>query len=414
MSKQQETSLLVPGARGWEIWKQSAGGAFVLQSSDGPARASELTGLPGGNLAMLFPVRAMHALPFKASSADESLFDDLAAMHAERLGIRADPMAGQLSDTYVVAKDGDSATLLGVVLKSPGEGDLPPRSPKEFDLSARAFPVAGEAVAVWKEFERWVFAFFRNGRLLYSQATSSSGRAPDAALLKEIQLALGQLAIQGLAPRPEAVHVWSEDGDVGTLANGLGVPARASARPDPVLPQPRSKLLPADVRAARRAQRSRQQKLAAVAAVIVAYLGGAGWLGYGLWQDQRQIKALEAEAEQIAPRADREAYEAHKQLWAELDLVVDLDKSPVELMSRIARAIPPNSGLRLKTAEINAGQIKLNGEATQAAPVSQFSVNLTRESYGLAQYKWDNAPPTNSAKGWAFVFSGSLPGTENP
>ena len=93
MSKQQETTLLVPGARGWEIWKQSSAGGFVLQAADGPARASDLSSLPGGNLAMLFPVRGMHALPFKASSTDESLFEDLAAMHAERLGVRADPMA---------------------------------------------------------------------------------------------------------------------------------------------------------------------------------------------------------------------------------------------------------------------------------------------------------------------------------
>jgi Tfp pilus assembly protein PilN len=101
-------------------------------------------------------------------------------------------------------------------------------------------------------------------------------------------------------------------------------------------------------------------------------------------------------------------------LWAELELVVDLDRSPVELMSRIARAIPPTSGVRLTTAEINAGQIKLVGEAQQAAPVSQFSVNLTRESYGLAEYQWDNAPPSNSSKGWAFQFTGVLPEAEVP
>jgi hypothetical protein len=414
LSKQQETSLLVPGARGWEIWKQATTGGFVLQSADGPARASDLTGLPGGNLAMLFPVRGMHALPFKASSSDESLFEDLAAMHAERLGVRADPMAGQLSDTFVVAKDGDSATLLCAVLKSPGEGDLPPRSPKEFDLSARAFPVAGEAVAAWKEFERWVFAFFRNGRLLYSQATSSSGRAPDAALLKEIHLALGQLAIQGLALRPEAVHVWSQDGDAGALADGLGVRAQVSARPDPVLPQPRSKLLPADVRAARRAQRERQQKIAIAAVMGLAYLGLAGWLGYGVWKDKNTITKLKAEANSILPEADRLEYEKHKAMWSELDLMVDVNKAPVELMSLVAKAIPPNTGLRLKTAEINAGQIKLVGEAPQAAPISQFSVNLGRENYGLTEYEWDNAQPTNSSKGWSFVITGATPEAESP
>lgn len=366
---------------------------------------------------MLFPVRGLHALPFKAPSADESLFDDLSAMHAERLGVRADPMAGQLTDTFVVTQTEEGAILLCVVLKSPGDGDLPPRGPKEFDLSARAFPVSGDAVAVWKEFERWVFAFYRQGRLLYSQATSSGADAPDVACLREIHLAMAQLSLQGLSIQPDKVLVWSPDGsggDAGSLAEGLGVPAQVSARPDPVLPEPRSKLLPADVRAARRVQRSRQQRLAIAGACLLVYLGVAGWKGYGLWSKHRQIQDFEAQAEEIAPKSERDAYEEHKQLWSELELVVDLGKSPVELMSRIARAIPPNSGLRLKTAEISPGQIKLDGEATQAAPVSQFSVNLTRESYGLSDYQWDNAPPTNSSKGWTFQATGSQPDSEAP
>lgn len=409
MSKQQETSLLVPGPRGWEIWKQATTGGFVLQSADGPARASELTNLPGGNLAMLFPVRGFHALPFKASSTDDSLFDDLAAMHAERLGVRADPMAGQLSDTYIVTKEEESATLLGVVLKSPGEGDLPPRSPKEFDLSARAYPVRGEAIAVWMEFGRWVFAFFRNGKLLYSQATSSGGSVPDGGCLREIQLALGQMAIQGLQLKPEVVHVWSPDGDsgsAGALAHGFGVAVKVTPRPDPVLPAPRSKLLPADVRAARRAAKAQQQKIAAIAAVVLAYLGVGAWFGYGLWKDQSQIKKLTKQAEQIAPEADRLAYEQHLAMWDELDLVVDANKAPVELMSKVAKAIPPNQGVRLKVAEINANEIKLVGEAQQAGPASQFGVNLTRS---LTEFKWDNPPPSSGAKGWTFQFNGVRP-----
>lgn len=412
MSKQQETTLLVPGPRGWEIWKQSSAGGFVLQSADGPARASELTNLPGGNLAMLFPVRGMHAMPFKASSTDDSLFEDLAAMHAERLGVRADPMAGQLSDTFVVSKDEETATLLCVVLKSPGDGDLPPRSPKEFDLSARSYPVRGEAIAVWKEFDRWVFAFFRNGKLLYSQATSSSGAEPDAACLREIHLALGQMAIQGLALKPEAVHVWSPDGDAGgagTLATGFGVPARVSPRPDPVLTEPHSKLLPADVRAARRAQRAKAQKMAIAAAVVVAYLGVAAWFGYGLWRDHKKIQNLKAEAESIAPPEAVAAYNEHLSLWNELDLVVDDSKFPVELMARLKKAMPMGQNLRLKTAEITGSEIRLVGEAQQPGPINTFSLNLTKSSYGLSQYKWETPPPSNSTKGWDFQFNGTLP-----
>lgn len=417
MSKQQEMTLLVPGARGWEIWKQSSAGGFTLQSADGPARASDLSSIPGGHLVMLFPVRGMHAMPFKASSTDESLFEDLAAMHAERLGVRADPMAGQLSDTFVIEKDGETATLLCVVLKSPSDGDLPPRSPKEFDISPRSYPVQGEKIAVWKEFDRWVFAFYRGGKLLYSQATSSTAPEPDASCLREIQLALGQMAIQGLALRPEFIHVWSPEGDAGgagSLENGLGIPARVSPRPEPILAEPRSKLLPADVRAARRVARQRAQKMAAAIAVLVAYLGVAGWFGFGLWKDHKKIKDLNAEAERIAPKAEIANYEEHLQLWNELEPVVNKDKYPVEIMFRVAKAIPMGSGLRLKTAEITGGDIRLVGEAKEPAPISTFDLNLKKSSYGLSHYTWETPPASNSSKGWDFQFNGTLAGQATP
>lgn len=409
MSKQSEMSLLVPGARGWELWKQGAEGAYVRQSESESADASALTGLPAGHLTMLFPVRSWNALPFRASSVDDSLFEDLSAMHAERLGVRWDPMAGQLSDTFLVAKEEENSILLTVVLKSPGEGDIPSRTPKEFDLSARGFPVEGDAVAVWMEFGRWVFSIYRGGRLLYAQATSSETSSPDDSLLREIRLALSQLAIQGLGIRPTAIHIWSADGTAGSLASALGIPARVSPRPDPLLPQPHSKLLPADVRAARRVARSRQQKVAAVALVVLAYLGAAGWFGYGIWKDQSQVRKLKAQASEIAPDEDTAAYAEHKELWRELDLVIDNNKAPVDVMFRITKAIPAVGGLRLKTAEINEGEVKLIGEAPQQAPIGQFSLNLGRESFGLSHYQWANPPATNSSKGWDFAFIGTVP-----
>ncbi len=162
MSKQADWSLLLPGPLGWEVWKRQADGTFERREDDSEAaKASEITGLPGGDLALLFPVRGFHALPFRAESKDDALFDDLATMHAERLGIRPDPMAGQLSDHFVVSADDQSTVLLHAVLKKPGEGELPLRTPKEFDLSPRAYRVEGDTLCVWKELGRWVFALDR-------------------------------------------------------------------------------------------------------------------------------------------------------------------------------------------------------------------------------------------------------------
>ena len=75
----------------------------------------------------------------------------------------------------------------------------------------------------------------------------------------------------------------------------------------------------------------------------------------------------------------------------------------------MAKAIPPNSGLRLKTAEIVPGQIRLDGEAQQQPPIITFGINLAKSSYGLADYKWETPPPQNSNKGWEFRYNGTLP-----
>jgi hypothetical protein len=409
VSKQIDKLLLLPGAKGWEIWKSSQEGPFQLVQDTQTVVASAISGIPAGHLTMFFPVKAFQALPFRAISTDEGLFAELATMHAERLGVKADPMGGQLSDLFKISQDAETSTLLTVVLKTPSEGELPSKGPKEFDLSPRAYDVVGDSLILWQEFGRWVFAIYQEGKLLYSQATSSHLESPDDSVVREIRLAMGQLGIQGLNVRPASVQVWTSTGTAGALEKAFNLPVHVSERPQPQLPDPVSKLLPADVRAARREAKLRQQKIAAIAAVALIYIGLAGWYGYGLWQTHRNIKKLKADAEAIAPAAEQAAYAQHLSKWSELAAVVDGNKYPMELMLRVHKCVPPNSGLRLKTAELGDGQIKLVGEAPQAAPINQFSLSLARNSSGLSDFKWETPPPSNSSKGWDFVYSAAIP-----
>lgn len=418
MSKQTEWSLLVPGPLGWEVWKRQADGAYERrEGEDEPAMVSELSGLPGGDLALFFPVRGFHALPFRAESKDESLFDDLATMHAERLGIRADPMAGQLSDHFEVVADDQSTVLLHAVLKKPGEGELPLRTPKEFDLSPRAFPVEGDTLCVWKELGRWVFGFYVGGKLLYSQATSSSSEAPDDSVLREIRLALSQLAMQGLPSKPSLVRIWPPEGELGeagALSDAFATRPRVEARPDPVMPDPFSSLLPEDVRAARVARKRRNQQVALVSLLVLAYLGLVGWFGYQLWEKQGEKKKLAAELEQLQGGAG-EMLREHNERWEELGPVVDTRRSPMEVLLAVSGAVPKDSGLRLTTADLNvaSGELQLIGTAPQSAPATQFYSGL-RNSNDLAWLDWEEDPPQKSAKGWDFRVRGFTEGSQQP
>lgn len=407
MSKPTEHVLLVPGEEGWEIWTGQADSGFTLHSLTGLSRAGDISTLPPGDLSLLFPVKAFTALPLSAPGEDESIFPDLAAMHAERLGLRPDPMAGQLTDLFKVSKEAEHSVLLTVILRNPVEGELPQRGPKEFELSPRAMPLEGETLAVWKEFGRWVFAISHHGNLVYCQATASTSAAPDGALVREIRLALIQLSLQGIDLQPSQVHVWSSDPALDTSAfqGAFTAPVRLSPRPAPTLPAERSKLLPADVRAARRDAMRRRNIQLGIAAVALFYLGLIGWAGFGLWKDKSDAERLASEARAAAPEGA--AYASHIQKWDELAKVIDLNHQPVDILLRAARSIPVNSGLRLRDAEISAGEVKLRGEAPQAPAVNQYNRNLNQNN-DLARFEWDTSEPNQTTRGWEFNFIANL------
>lgn len=407
MSKPSEQYLLVPGETGWELWSGSAADGFTLQQATTATLASEIPDLPsGGHLTMLFPVKSVIALPMKVVSTDPTLIQELATMHAERLGLRCDPDAGQLSDVFEVAQDGEQSAILSVVLNPPAEGELPARSPQDFDLSARVLPWQGDELAVWKEFSNWVFAIVAKGKLLYCQATSLQSAAPDDALVREIKLAMIQLSYQGLTWHPTKVHLWSSqpEGHGEVLMKAFEHLVDVVPRPGPVLPSSISKLLPADVRAARRNAVRRQRMQFGIAALALAYLGLIGFLGYGMWQDGRKLTRLRQEIDELAPVST--AYSEHMSKWNELDLVVDNSKSPVELFFHVVSSIPPNSGLRLKSVELTAGEIKLIGNAPQSAPTTQFDLALSKKAE-LSAFKWQNPHANETNNNWEFTFTGS-------
>lgn len=406
MSKNLEQTLIIPGELGWEIWHRQGVDPFALRETTQVTRAADIPNLPGGDLLMCFPVKAITALPMKVASDDEALFDDLATLHAERLGLRPDPMAGQLTDLFVIERQSESAVLLEVLLRAPREGEMPRRSPSGFDISPRAYDTQGHCLSLWKELGRWVFAIHQHGNLLYCQATTHDGDAPDAALAREIRLALIQMEIQGIRPELASAIIWSSNEHLHTrdFATAMRVEVVHTPRPAPAWPSPSSRLLPADVRTARREAAKKRSIGIAIGAAALAYLSAVGWLAFGVWRDASEAKRLNLLSDAAAPAG--EAVAVHYAKWDELSLSLDLNHDPVDIIARIHRSIPTNSGLRLRTAEIAADQVKLVGEAPQFAPVQQFSLALTRNNE-LAAYSWENPEPNQSTRGWEFVFTGT-------
>lgn len=383
--------------------------------------ALSVDGIPGGELIMAFPVRDVSAAPFIAATGDAGMFSDLADLHLERCGLRGGEDAGSLTDCFTLRKEEEEALLLPVLLAQPEEGELPRKSPKGFDISARCLPMPASATILWREFGRWVFAITdRSGQMVYFQALP--GAMIDEQLAREIKLGIAQLAMQGiLVESPEHLIVWSEEGEIPPapeavegVAAFLGAQGTLSRKPSPVLPSALSSLLPADVRAERVAKQKARQVQIGIAAALVAYLAGIGFLGYQYMQEKKVVAALEAKLANSSPEAL--AVQEHMAKWGELEPLVENEYYPIEMFFNAYQAAP-KEGLKILRAEMNnqyqvqsGGQmlrrnIQLTGESVQASQAVVFGENLQRSNYFDGFNKDIPSPnPTNNDR-WSFNYT---------
>lgn len=418
--KKNDQVLLFPGAEGWEVWAGSEELALLKASAERDALAVD--GVPNGYLTMAFPVRDVSAAPFVAATGDKEMFSDLADLHLERSGLRADQSAGSLSDCFTLRSDEEEALLLPVVLSPPPEGGLPKKSPKAFDVSARCLPLPNNAVVLWREFGRWVFAVSDpNGQAVYFQALP--GAMFDKQLCREVALGTVQLSMQQvlLGPLGEC-QVWTGEGEIApstesleSLSQMLKLPVNALPKPSPQLPQVVSKLLPADIRAERVAiQKARQSKLV-IAAVVLAYLGVVGFLAYKYFDAVERAEVAQERAEKSDPMAEEVAEFTTK--WDELKPVVENEFWPIEQYFN-AYLAAPKEGLRLKRTEMHNeiqfqdGQtqqlkrfITLIGESDEAEQALQFGEDLQKSEY-FSTFEWNIKSPRETNQGtWDFSYT---------
>ena len=428
--KKNSAVLLIPGPMGWDIWDAGGGEAARLRVRTDELRALDVEGLPSRDLHMAFPVREVSALPLKSPATEGGLFEDMAEMHVERMGMRPRVDMGNLTDFFPVAVRAEESLLLPVVLSPPPEGTLPRRSPQSFDVSARCFPMPSDGVVLWRELGRWVFGLGVDGKPLYFQALAAPIISEAAG--REIAMSLTQLQIQGvIEQRPKHCFVWLAEEEIGPsneqlkeLEAGFGGTATAALKPTPEYPSKPSRLLPADTRAERVSKRKKQQLVLGVAAMVFLYLGLVGWLSWRLIDKNKEVRLAEAEANGLKDGAV--GILEHSRKWAELDPITDTDHWPVELLFRCSEAIPAG-GVRFKRAEFNnqleikesgsatlIRSISIQGEAGALEQVNQFDLNLKRSDL-LTSYEWNTPAATPTKTGaWGFYYSATFSaGTTN-
>ena len=416
LSSKSENIILIPGAEGWDVWQGTREQGFRSTLENGPEVAADLDKLPKGKLIMGFPVREALAVPFKVQTADKAMFDDLADMHLEKVGVRPDIGAGRLTDVFSAGQSDGHTTLLNVVLAAPEDGTMPLTAPQQFDISPRFFPLPGSAVTLWRELGRWVFAISNHGKLTYFQSLPGAELGMDA--VRDIRLAISQLSIQGVELEMDYAKVWTtghssdpSDEMIQSFGKLLGAEVVAESKPRPILPENISRIVPADVRAEQRMRAEKQKRNMLIAAVLLVYLGLIGYFAYGYWGLSKEVEKQEKELEGVNfAHADIGLFNSD---WDELAPMLEDQNWPLNTLYRSTELIPISqvSDVRLKVFEANTERIYLDGEATDIKQASALGEKLKKK---FPNHAW-KAPVIGTdtkTNRWKFRFEGNLIGSE--
>ena len=410
MSSKKNITLLIPGGDSWERWTGDPSEGLQKAHDAGSGEASDLSDHAADGCIMAFPCRDVLAVPFNVKTKDESMFGDLAAMHLEKAGVRLDPDAGQLTDVFSASQTNGQTTLLSVVVSAPDPEGMPFRSPKGFDLSARCFSFRENAITLWRELGRWVFAVSSGGELIYFQALS--GGVLDVDAVRDMRLALAQLSLQGIDPDVQQTVMWragqgSDPSEevVRSFAAELGAEVVFEDKPGARLPDPLSSIMPADVRAEQRFRKEKKKRNLVIGCLVIAYFVTVAWLAYDYHQMGSRLAAQQEQLDKA--RLEHREIGLFNADWDQLAPVVDSRRWPLQLLHRAATVIPRGQHLRFELFQASRDEIDIKGEAAKLNVANEYAEKLRRE---LPEYDWELPPaqPDNKTNFHKFVFKGIL------
>lgn len=382
-----ERALLLPGVNGaepWEVWVLAGKSSARLVQMCATPLASRLR--KGTTLAL--PASQVFCLPLWLNETDPRQFAGMIPLQLELRGLQ--PRNGPAIFDWTVVTQEDHRTLVMVgVLPATLAPEIHAEAFEAFDLSARYLPFPPDALTIWKEQERLVFAITRGPNLVYFQ-TLPEGEITTR-VLQDLNCAQATLGMQDILTPLQRVALWTkvDPSQVAALEQALSLPTEQEERPDPVIPARPWKLTPAAVGEARRERESNRWRNRAVLAGVVLYLLIAAALIARVMLTSLKVDELRKWQADHTQAVDLVL--AGRATWKELAPVVDTNSYPLELLSHAAESIPADQ-LHLTLFEAGQDHLLIKGEAKNVAGAFLFLNKLKGDPY-FSRYNLDMRNP---------------------
>ncbi|CAN5248636.1 hypothetical protein BH23VER1_BH23VER1_32270 [soil metagenome] len=391
-NKSNDTTILVPGPTDWELWRASPSGGFVLEHSV-PALGEDAGSPASFKSATILgiPAAGAFSVPLWVATDDPALVQNVRDIQLETLGLKPDAVAGQHVDDKVVTVEEKRTLLRVTVLAKRFDLPLPKQHPTQYEVSPNLYFLPENALTVWKEFGKLVFAVTRAEHAIYFQNLTTG--TLDANAAHEIAMAVMPLRSQNVVTSLEGATLWLDEKDAlpdgrEILGELLACPVTYGPRPAPATPFARSALLPESVAVARiharKAARIRNLSLAAAAVLFLA----AAYLVADYLIQQRRVDELQASVDQLEPLAGW--IPGMEAKWADMQKAIDAETYPVETLLRVYELLP-SQGVRFTNVSITNARVTILGEAQDQRAAIRYQNAISADD-NLDHFQWEQSP----------------------
>ena len=377
LAKGQHAALL-PGpteAEPWEVW--------VLGGKKGEPQIVQICPTPLDNRlrsssTLVLPVGQVFCLPLWINETDTKQIAGMIPLQIESRGLQPRNEAAVFDWSVVAQEEKRTLVLVGVLPAA-----LPPEMHAEayhsFDLSARYFPLAQNALTLWREHDRLVVAITRGPNLVYYQALPEAGIT--SRVIQDLNSVRATLEMHEILLPLRLVVAWMplKPDELIALKGAFNIQVLEEEGPPPEIPAQPWKLTPNAIGEARRTRESRRWIGRALLGLLVVYVAAIAWFA---WQYvQVSMKVAELRKWQDAHSAEIDTVTAGRAAWKQLAPVVDYSYFPLEILKRVQAAIPADQ-LHLTLYECDdLGKLQIRGEAKNVAGAFTFYEKLKADPY---------------------------------
>lgn len=406
--------LILPGADTWELWQVGAQTPSKLLTKTETRLLPEVSSIPTGLSAVVFPINQLTFAPLSVNTKDESLFLDLVVAHWEQLGVKLNTQEGILNDYGVISLEENNSLIAPYVLNPQREQDLPSSKINYFDISPRVYMVTGDMVVLKQELGKWVLIIYRQGMAIYAQLL---GDVLTSESLRDIQLCLWQLSMQGCCSPSYPVEIWLseeqlEDSMPILESSPFALKITRKLIPKPQLPVVWSKLLPADVGAERR-EHIKNRRMVVIGTLIgLCYLSIVGICYKNILNLESDIKKVQLDKQELAEPAGK--LESVQAQWDTLAPAIDSSLWTDDLLWRCYNARPDGNTVRFTYFEVIGNEttgkpetIIIKGVAPKPEDITKLGQRLKSSAFKLQDYQWNTPSPVPGEKGksdWTFSY----------